>query len=144
MNPLVTKPPTSSADRSAGNPHQGEEKSLATTTDATFAGDVLDSALPVLVDFTATWCPPCVMIAPVLDRIRADEAGRLRVVSLDVDANPITTANYQVMGMPTLALFIDGQVAVRFMGAKPRATIMRLLEPHLTSASQPVAGGHSG
>lgn len=118
--------------------------SLATTTDATFAGDVLDSALPVLVDFTATWCPPCVMIAPVLDRIRADEAGRLRVVSLDVDANPITTANYQVMGMPTLALFIDGQVAVRFMGAKPRATIMRLLEPHLTSASQPVAGGHSG
>ena len=105
--------------------------SLDLTTDATFAADVLASAKPVLVDFTASWCPPCVMIAPVLDRIAADEAARLRVVSLDVDENPITTATYQVLGMPTLALFIDGQVVVRFMGAKPRAAILKLLEPHL-------------
>lgn len=110
--------------------------SLTTTTDATFAADVLHSPVPVLVDFTATWCPPCVMIAPVLDRIATDEAGRLRVVSLDVDAHPITTANYQVMGMPTLALFIGGEVAVRFMGAKPRAAIMALLEPHLAPVGQ--------
>ena len=83
--------------------------SLTTTTDATFAADVLDSPVPVLVDFTATWCPPCVMIAPVLDRIATDESGRLRVVSLDVDAHPVATAKYQVLGMPTLALFIDGR-----------------------------------
>jgi len=118
--------------------------SLTATTEATFAADVLDSPVPVLVDFTASWCPPCVMIAPVLDRIAADEAERLRVVSLDVDAHPIIAARYQVMGMPTLALFIDGEVAVRFMGAKPRAAIMALLEPHLAPAAQAVAGAVGG
>ena len=118
--------------------------SLATTTDATFAADVLDSPVPVLVDFTASWCPPCVMIAPVLARIANDEADRLRVVSLDVDADPGTAARYQVLGMPTLALFIDGEIAVRFMGAKPRAAIMALLEPHLAPAAAPVGGGPTG
>jgi len=117
--------------------------SLNATTATTFTADVLDSPVPVLVDFTASWCPPCVMIAPVLDRIAADEAERLRVVSLDVDVHPATAAKYQVMGMPTLALFIDGEVAVRFMGAKPRAAIMALLEPHLPAA-QPVAQAAAG
>ena len=105
--------------------------SLQRTTDSSFASDVLSSSKPVLVDFTATWCPPCVMITPVLARIAADEADRLRVVSLDVDANPVTAAAYQVLGMPTLALFIDGEVVVRFVGAKPRSAILALLEPHL-------------
>lgn len=114
--------------------------SLNATTDAAFADDVLNSPLPVLVDFTAAWCPPCVMIAPVLAKIAADEADRLRVVSLDVDDNPVVTANYQVLGMPTLALFVNGEVVVRFMGAKPRAAIMAQLEPHLT-ALRPAAGG---
>ena len=118
--------------------------SLTTTTDATFADDVLSSALPVLVDFTASWCPPCVMIAPVLDRIALDEAARLRVVSLDVDVNPITSASYQVLGMPTLALFVGGEIAVRFMGAKPRTAILSLLEPHLQATAQPVGTGTAG
>ena len=104
---------------------------LTPVTDSTFAQHVLASRTPVLVDFTATWCPPCVMIAPVLERIASDEADRLRVVSLDVDENPVTTADYRVMGMPTLALFVDGQVVTQFMGAKPRAAILALLEPHL-------------
>jgi thioredoxin 1 len=112
-----------------------------TTTDATFAADVLASPLPVLVDFTASWCPPCVMIAPVLERIATDEAARLRVVSLDVDANPTVTAEYQVLGMPTLALFVDGEIAVRFMGAKPRTAIMNLLEPHLQPSVGSVPSG---
>ena len=106
--------------------------SLISTTDATFAADVLASPMPVLVDFTASWCPPCVVIAPVLARIAHDERHRLRVVSLDVDAEPSTAATYQVLGMPTLALFIDGEIVVRFVGAKPRTTILALLEPHLT------------
>ncbi len=105
---------------------------LSTTTDATFSDDVLGARVPVLVDFTAAWCPPCVMIAPVLERIAQDEADRLRVVSLDVDSNPETTVKYEVLGMPTLALFVDGQIVARFMGAKPRTAIMRTLEPHLT------------
>ena len=95
--------------------------------------------LPVLVDFTAAWCPPCVMIAPVLERIAGDEADRLRVVSLDVDANPVTTSTYRVMGMPTLALFVDGEIVVQFMGAKPRAAIMAQLEPHLRLTGRPWA-----
>jgi thioredoxin len=107
--------------------------SLVTTTDAGFADDVLASDLPVLVDFTATWCPPCVMIAPVLAKIAVDEADRLRVISIDVDENPVTTAKYQVMGMPTLALFVNGEVVVRFMGAKPRTAILSQLEPHLAA-----------
>jgi len=110
--------------------------SLDATTDATFTRDVLASPVPVLVDFTAAWCPPCVMIAPVLARIAADEADRLRVVSLDVDENPVVPAKYGVMGMPTLALFVGGEVVVQFMGAKPRAAIMDQLEPHLAATRQ--------
>ena len=108
--------------------------SLSSTTDATFAADVLASPKPVLVDFTAAWCPPCVMIAPVLARMADDESHRLRVLTLDVDSAPITAAAYQVLGMPTLALFVDGKIVVRFVGAKPRSTILRLLEPHLQCA----------
>jgi len=104
------------------------------TTDASFADDVLSSTVPVLVDFTATWCPPCVMIKPVLERIAADEVGRLRVVTLDVDENPVVTARYEVLGMPTLALFVGGEVVARFMGAKPRTAILDIVEPHLAKA----------
>jgi thioredoxin 1 len=105
--------------------------SLVTTTDAKFADDVLASTTPVLVDFTATWCAPCRMIAPVLEQIATDEAARLRVVSIDVDANPVTTGNYQIRSMPTLALFVGGEVVAQLVGAKPRAAIMHELEPHL-------------
>lgn len=105
--------------------------SLTATTDASFAEDVLAAQLPVLVEFTAEWCPPCKMIAPVLEQIARDEADRLRVVSLDVDENPATTRRYGVLGMPTLALFKDGQVVSQTVGARPRAAILCELEPHL-------------
>jgi thioredoxin 1 len=108
--------------------------SLHNTTDATFAADVLSSATPVLVDFTAAWCPPCRMVAPVLEQIAADEAPRVKVVSLDVDANPETTRRYGVMSMPTLALFVGGEVVSQTVGARPRAAIMREIEPHLAAA----------
>jgi thioredoxin 1 len=107
---------------------------VQTTTDAGFAADVLASATPVLVDFTAEWCGPCKMIAPVLAQIASDEADRLRVVSLDVDANPETTRRYGVLGMPTLALFVGGEPVVQFTGARPRAAILREIEPHLGAA----------
>lgn len=101
------------------------------TTDASFAADVLNSPLPVLVEFTADWCPPCKMIAPVLDQIATDEADRMRIVSLDVDENPVTTRRYGVLGMPTLVLFVGGQVVSQTVGARPRAAILREIEPHL-------------
>ena len=105
--------------------------SLTLTTDAAFATDVLTSTTPVLVDFTADWCPPCKMVEPVLEQIATEEAGRLKVVSIDVDANPVTTLNYGVLSMPTLALFIRGEIVAQMIGARPRVAIMRELEPHL-------------
>jgi len=105
--------------------------SVPATTDASFAGDVLSADRPVLVEFTADWCPPCKMIAPVLDQIARDEGDRLKIVSLDVDANPETTRRYGVLGMPTLVLFVGGEVVSQTVGARPRAAILRELEPHL-------------
>jgi thioredoxin 1 len=110
--------------------------SLTLTTDATFDADVLNGSTPVLVDFTADWCPPCKMVEPVLEQIAADEAGRLTVVSLDVDANPQTTLKYGVLSMPTLALFVNGEIVAQMIGARPRMAIMRELEPHLAAAVQ--------
>ena len=105
--------------------------SLPETTDATFAEDVLHADRPVLVEFTADWCPPCRMIAPVLAQIAHDEADRLKVVAIDVDANPETTRHYQVLGAPTLLLFVGGELVSKTVGARPRAAILRELEPHL-------------
>jgi thioredoxin 1 len=104
---------------------------LQHTSDATFAADVLATSTPTLVEFTAAWCPPCKMIAPVLDRIATEQTGRMRVVALDVDENPETTRRYGVMGMPTLALFKDGEIVTTLVGARPQAMIMQVLEPHL-------------
>ncbi|HEX2807160.1 MAG TPA: thioredoxin domain-containing protein [Kineosporiaceae bacterium] len=113
--------------------------SLVITSDAGFAHDVLASPTPVLVDFTADWCPPCRMIVPTLEKIADDERDRLRVVSIDVDANPATPVTYGVIGMPTLALFVDGEIVARIMGARPHAAIMRELEPHLQRQARPTA-----
>jgi thioredoxin 1 len=107
--------------------------SLSATTDATFVDDVLMSATPVLVEFTADWCPPCRMIAPVLARIAEEQAGRLRVVSLDVDRNPETTRAYGVLGMPTMSLFVGGRVVAQVTGARPQGQLMKEFEPHLAA-----------
>ena len=111
---------------------------LPSTTDATFADDVLASTTPVLVDFTADWCPPCKMIAPVLAQIAAENADRLRVVALDVDMNSQTAQRYNVLGMPTLALFVRGELVTTVVGAQPQQTIMKALEPYLAAATRQV------
>ena len=107
--------------------------SLATTTDVTFDHDVLQSELPVLVEFTAAWCPPCRMIAPVLEQIATEESERMRVVAIDTDMNSATMLRYHVMSLPTLALFKNGAVVSQTVGARPKAAILREIEPHLAA-----------
>ncbi|MYR42727.1 thioredoxin [Streptomyces sp. SID5910] len=98
---------------------------MAEVTDATFAEEVVGASLPVLVEFTADWCPPCRQMAPVLSALAAEEADRLRVVQLNVDRNPETTNAYKVLSMPTFMLFRDGEPVRSMVGARPKR---RLLE----------------
>jgi thioredoxin 1 len=81
----------------------------ATVTDATFQEEVLDSHLPVLVDFWATWCPPCKLIAPIVEDLATEFAGRMRVTKVNYDDCPAIAARFQVMSIPTLMVFHDGK-----------------------------------
>ena len=104
-------------------------------SDASFSTDVLSSNKPVLVDFWATWCGPCKMVAPVLEEIAVERAGQLTVAKLDVDNNPETARDFQVVSIPTMILFKDGQAVKRIVGAKGKAALLRELSdvvPNLT------------
>ncbi|WP_305849629.1 thioredoxin family protein [Pseudonocardia lacus] len=106
-------------------------ESLVRVTDATFDELVLRSELPVLLEFTASWCPPCRMIEPVLRELAGELAGRVVVAQLDVDENPRTASAYGVLGMPTLNLYRDGAVVARLTGARPKAALLRAFGEHL-------------
>ena len=101
--------------------------STVTVSDASFADAVLTSTTPVLVDFWAAWCGPCRMVAPVLEEIATEKAGSLTVAKVDVDANPGTARDFQVVSIPTLILFKDGQPVKRIVGAKGKAALLREL-----------------
>jgi thioredoxin 1 len=113
------------------------EKTGATVevTDASFSTDVLSSDKPVLVDFWATWCGPCKMVAPVLEEIATERSGQLTVAKLDVDTNPETARDFQVVSIPTLILFKDGQPVKRIVGAKGKAALLRELSDAVPNLS---------
>ena len=104
-----------------------ENSATAVVTDDSFSQDVLTSSTPVLVDFWATWCGPCKMVAPVLEEIAGEKAGSLTVAKLDVDANPTTARDFQVVSIPTMILFKDGEPVKRIVGAKGKAALLREL-----------------
>ncbi len=102
-----------------------------TVTDASFAEDVLNSDKPVLVDFWATWCGPCRMVAPVLEEIAGEHAEKITIAKLDVDANPTVARDYQVLSIPTLILFKGGEPVKQIVGAKPKAALLADLSDYL-------------
>src|SRR5689334_17116664 len=101
---------------------------LIELSDATFNEEVIGSDLPVLVEFTAEWCGPCKTLAPVLESISQEYGDRLRVLAIDVDDNPATTARYEVMSMPTLIVFKDGEPQRRLVGARPKGVLLKELQ----------------
>jgi thioredoxin 1 len=100
-------------------------------TDTSFNSEVLQSPIPVLVDYWAEWCGPCKMIGPSLEEISKDYAGRLKVVKLNVDDAPETARRFEVMSIPTLILFKDGEPSLRIIGAKGKGQLIQEIDPFL-------------
>ena len=106
------------------------DKSTVIVTDKSFADEVLGSDKPVLVDFWATWCGPCKMVAPVLEEI-ASEHSEIKIVKIDIDANPQAAREYKVMSIPTMIVFSGGEPVKQIVGAKPKAALLSDLADYL-------------
>ncbi len=100
-------------------------------TDATFDKEVLQSSVPVLVDFWAVWCGPCKMIAPVVEEIAVEKAGKLKACKIDVDKNRQAATQFGIRSIPTLLLFKNGQVMAQIVGAVSKSALLSKIEPHL-------------
>jgi thioredoxin 1 len=107
-------------------------------TDATFKDEVLSQELPTLVDFTADWCPPCRMLAPIIDELSEEFEGRIKFVSLNTDENPAYPMEYDVYGLPTLLLFRSGEVAETLVGFRPKGDLKRRLEAAIATTAEKV------
>ena len=106
-------------------------------TDASFEKDVLQSVLPVIVDFWAPWCGPCRMVAPILDKIAKDQAGNLIVAKVDTDENPEWPTKFGVQGIPTMLFIINGEVVHEQVGALPEKIIRDIVTKFLEVAKTP-------
>ena len=106
-------------------------ENITILSDDTFATTVAGDGEPVLVDFWAEWCGPCKMIAPILEEIADEQAGSLKIAKLNVDDAPNTARQYEVMSIPTMILFKDGQPVKKIVGAKPKAALMGELADYL-------------
>jgi thioredoxin 1 len=107
---------------------------VKTVDDATFDAEVLASETPVLVEFGAAWCPPCRMLAPILDQV-AGERSDVRILTVDVDANPVTQGRYHVMSLPTLLLFTGGKPLRQVIGFMSRGRLDAFLDDALEAAA---------
>ena len=108
-------------------------QNILTFTDGSFEADVLNSEVPVLVDFWAEWCGPCRMMAPTVDAISDEFAGRLKVGKVNVDDNGNTAMKYRIQGIPTLLLFKSGKVVDMRVGAVGKSEVLKMIEPHVSN-----------
>ena len=100
-------------------------------TEDNFQNEVLEASQPVLVDFTAVWCGPCKMLDPIVKQLALEWNGKVKVVKLDVDDNPSLAMQYQVMGVPTLMLFVNGKLSQRVSGYQPKDRLVAKFSPYL-------------
>jgi thioredoxin 1 len=105
-----------------------------TFTDGAFDQDVLNSEVPVLVDFWAPWCGPCKAMGPTVDALATEYAGKVKIGKINTDENPATAMRYQVRGIPTLLLFKGGKVVEQRVGAMPKPELLKMIEPHVGAA----------
>lgn len=103
-------------------------------TDTSFKADVLDAEVPVLVDFWASWCAPCKMIAPIVEELAGEYVGRIKVMKMDIDANPLTPGSLGIMSIPTLMLFRGGKPEQRIVGYQPKASLKAKVEAVLAAS----------
>jgi thioredoxin 1 len=126
-----------STGRPWGEPRKPEKKARTvaqhelTLTDQTFDEEIKSAVEPVLVDFWADWCGPCKMVAPVLDEIGADNPGKLRIGKVNIDENLELARRFDVMSIPTMILFKDGEPQLRIIGAKGKGQLLQELHPYL-------------
>ncbi len=99
--------------------------------EASFQQEVLEAALPVLVDFSAEWCGPCKMVDPIVHELSEDWAGKVKVVKVDADESPNILMKYGIMGIPTLMFFVNGEVKERVTGFQPKKKLVKKFEQHI-------------
>ncbi|MEK6580322.1 MAG: thioredoxin [Bdellovibrionota bacterium] len=109
----------------------GNTKNVLATTDGNFDAEVLKASGVSLVDFWAEWCGPCRMLAPTIDAIADEFAGKLKVYKLNVDENPMTPSNYRIRGIPTVLIFKNGQAVDQLVGNNPKEVIVEAIQKHL-------------
>lgn len=105
---------------------------VVTLEDGTFDSEVLKSEIPVLVDFWAVWCGPCRMVAPIVDEVSKEYAGKLKVLKLNTDENPDVAGKYRIMGIPTLMFFKDGKTVDQIVGAVPKSQLKTKIDTLLS------------
>jgi thioredoxin 1 len=110
-------------------------KNIVTATDENFQLEVLKSDLPVLVDFWAPWCGPCRMIAPIVEELSDEYAGKIKVAKLNTDENMDTAINYSIRSIPTLGIFVNGKMVDSIIGAVPKKMLKSQIDQHLSQVS---------
>jgi len=117
------------------DPLQGKSEGKMELMDKNFEKEVLKADIPVLVDFWASWCPPCKMVEPVLDKLEKEYAGKVKIGKLNVDRNPVMASRYQIKGVPTFIIFREGRIMKRDVGAKSEGQLRQMIDTALEDAS---------